>query len=93
MNLNATEIKKLLKNWHFYKASILSIGSGSDLEIKLEKVEKAVNTLDDVNRTIIKMRFFERQEMEDVAKLVFMTRQAVYKRIKKTLETIVYMLS
>ena len=83
MHLSTTEIKKLLKNWHFYRASITSSEDGGELKRKLDAVEKSLSVLDDISKAIIKMRYFEKIEMEIVASRVYMTRQAVHKRIVK----------
>ena len=90
MHLSSSEIKKLLKGWHFYKASILIAQDGGELERKLNAIEKNVGNLNDVDRTIFRMRFFERAEVEVVVAQVYLSRRAVYKRIDKAVEKMVY---
>ena len=59
----------------------------------LDVVERCVENLDDVNRIIIMTRYFNKADMYFVAAKVFMTRQAVYKRIKKVCEKIDFILA
>ena len=88
MDSSVKEIKKLLKNWHFYKACILN-GEGAGLKKKVEAVERYINTLDEVDRKIIRMRFFERAEVNFIANKLFKSRRAVYYRIDGIVKEIV----
>lgn len=91
MYLSKSEIKRLLKNWYFYKASISTLEDGGQLKKKLDAIERAINALADVNKTIMRMRFYDCAEMETIAERVFMSRQAVYKRIENVVENMVYL--
>ena len=91
MNLTASEIKRMLKSWHFYKASTLSLEVG-ELKRKVDAIEKAINALDDCDAAFIQMRYFKRYEVETIANELHITRQAVYKRLNKILDRIVYCL-
>ena len=93
MHLPVSEIKKLLKNWHFYKACISSSKDDTELGRKLEKIEKAVSMLDDVSSTIIKKHYFENTEMDIVINLVFMSRPGVYKRLNKALAEVSFLIA
>ena len=91
MDLNAGQIKKLLKNWHFYKASISTAGDGK-LKDAVEAIERFVNSLNDVDKRIVTARFFDRAEVDIVAKMVHMSRRAVYYRIEGIVNEMVFCL-
>jgi DNA-directed RNA polymerase specialized sigma subunit len=83
----------VLKNWHFNKACILYSQDGGELKRKVEAVEKALTVLDDTTREVIKMRYFDKTDMEIVAAKLFLWRSAVYKRLDKAFQKMSYFLS
>ena len=89
MNLNVNEIKKLLKRWHFYKAIILT-SQEEELIRKLNAIETYINALDGVDSVIMRMRFYQKVDMDTIASQVFMSRRAVYYRIDKVLEDMAF---
>ena len=58
----------------------------------VEAIERFVSTLNEVDRRIMTARFFDRAEMEDVAKIVHMSRRAVYYRIEGILKDMAFCL-
>ena len=88
-----SEIKNSLKNWHYYRASITNPEDGGELKRKLDAIERSLSVLDDISRAIVKMRFFEKTEMDIVAKRVYITRQAVYKRLDKAYTEMMYFIA
>ena len=91
MNLTISEIKKLLKNWHFYKANVTALQENSELKRKLELIERAVSMLEDINREIITMYYFNRFTIETTASLVFMSVRGTYYRIDSAVKEIKYL--
>lgn len=89
MNLNVNEIKRLLKRWHFYKAIILT-SQEEELIRKLNAIETYINALDGVDSVIMRMRFYQKVDMDTIASQVFMSRRAVYYRIDKVLEDMAF---
>ena len=89
MLLSVDEIKKLLQKWHFYNA-LVSEQENNELLRKLRAIEKAVSLLNDVNKRIIQMKYFQGYEMNVVAKSVFISRRAAYYRIETSLKEISY---
>ena len=79
----ASEIRKLLKNWYFYKAHISSVENSGEIEKKLTAIERYIDTLDDVDSKIIRMRFFENASAERIAAEAYISRRAVFYRINK----------
>ena len=92
MNLSVTEIKKLLKNWHSYKASISSLENGGELQRKLDAIERSLTVLDEISFAIIKMRYFDKTEMEIIIKKAYVSRSNVYRRMEKAYTQMVYYL-
>ena len=88
MNLSVSEIKKLLKNWYFYKAFSLSSQDGGVLAKQINAVERAINALEECDAVIVKMKYFERTEMEILTAHFFISRQAIYKRLETILKRI-----
>lgn len=93
MNLNLSEIKQRLKNWHFYKAYSSSSEDGGGLEKQLNAIERAIEALDECDAVIIRMRYFDRYEVGIIAKKLCISRQAVYKRMETILARIVFCLT
>ena len=93
MNLTAAEIKKRLKDWYFLKAFISTTGGGGNLEKELNAIERAIEALDKNDAAVIRMRYFDKAEVEFIAKKLFLSRQAVDKRLNKTLERIAFCIS
>ena len=93
MNLNLSEIKQRLKNWHFYKAYSLSSEGGGGLEKQLNAIERAIEALDECDAVIIRMRYFDRYEVGTMAKKLCISRQAVYKRMETILARIAFCLT
>ena len=93
MHLTTDEIKKLLKNWHFYRMLVSTSGNDMELKRKLDAVERSLVVLDDVSRTIIQARYFDKTEMNVVVEKAFMARSAVYKRIDKALAEMSYVIA
>ena len=93
MHLQASEIKRMLKKWHFYKACILPLESGNELERKLNAVEKAVAALDDVDKTIIQLKFMQGADIDLIASKVFLAHSSVYKRIDKAIQELAYLIA
>lgn len=91
--MNPTEIKELLNKWHFYKVAASNLNGVGHLPLKLDIIERTVQQLDDISRTIITRRYFELEGIEDVAKGVEMSRQAVHKRINKFVKTMSYIMA
>ena len=92
MHLSVSEIKKLLKKWRFYKAIILN--TEKDLLLKkLNAIESAINALDDRDRSIMKMKYFEGYDMDLIAKTVFMSRQGVYYRLNRVYKEMEYLIN
>ena len=58
------------------------------LSKQLKAIELAINSLDDISKSIIHMKYFERCEMNMIASRVFMSRRAVYYRLEKALKDI-----
>jgi DNA-directed RNA polymerase specialized sigma subunit len=92
MHLSASEIKKLLQGWHFYKASISSSEDGGTLAKKICAVEKAIAALPEIDQTIIRKKYIQRIDGDIVAAQVHITRRAVYYRIKRAFRDMEYMI-
>ena len=92
MHLSASEIKKLLRKWHFYKACSSNPEEDGKLKRKLDAIEKAVYRLDDVSRKAIIAHYFNRATIEDTALLVFMTVRGTYYRIAAAVKEMVYLI-
>ena len=92
MTLSVSEIKKLLKNWHFYKASISSERDGGELKRKLDAIERVAGAFDAADNALIKMRYFDCTEVGIIAKRMHVTERAVYKRLEKIAREIEYCL-
>lgn len=56
-------------------------------------IETAIKTLESGDAAVIRMRFFERVEASYIAKQLHITRQAVDKRINKTIERMAFCIS
>ena len=93
MHLSSNEIKRLLKKWHFYKAHTSTSADGSELARKISAIEKAIATLEDDDKTIIKLKYFQGVEVDIIKDKVFLSRAAVYKRIEKTVDEIAYLVA
>ena len=92
MHLSTREIKKLLQKWHFYKAYTSSSGA-DELTRKITAVEKAITSLDDVDKTIIRLKYFQRLEVDMIQSQVFLSRSVVYWRIDKAIGEIAYLVA
>lgn len=93
MHLSASEIKKLLRKWHFYKAHTSVSGEEDALTKKIKAIEKAIAILDDVDQTIIRLKYFQGLELDLIQSQVFLARASVYKRLDKALEEMSYYIS
>ena len=81
MSLTLKEIKKMLKAWHFYKASSLISESGANLKKTVSLIEGAVEALPAQNREAVKLHYYERVPIESIAAIQHVCWQAIYKRI------------
>ena len=93
MTLSANEIKKRLNEWHFCKAYFSASKDDGELEKQISAIERAVAALDESDGAIIRMRYFERAEVGYMAKQLFITPQAVYKRINNILKRMAFCIS
>ena len=93
MTLNANEIKKRLNEWHFCKAYFSASKDDGELEKQLSAIERAVAALDASDAALIRMRFFERVEAKYMAQKLYITRQAVYKRLNNIIERMAFCIS
>ena len=91
MNLTVSEIKKLLNKWHFYKAITLS-SPKEELTRKINAVEKAIFTLEDIDQEIIRMKYFQAVDIELIQAQVFLSRSGVYYRINNALKELKYII-
>lgn len=57
---------------------------------KLNAIETYINALDGVDSVIMRMRFYQKVDMDTIASQVFMSRRAVYYRIDKVLEDMAF---
>ena len=73
----------MLKNWHFYKGCISSCDS--DFSRKMRRVEAFISNLDDLDKKIITMRYFECCSMSIVAERLSMHRVSLHRKLKKVL--------
>ena len=85
----------MLKNWHFYKNCILTSSESlsqdeSVLGQRMHKIEQYIATLNENDKKIITMRYFECCKMEDVARRLSMHRTSVHKRIKSIVKKLQY---
>lgn len=79
MDLSADGIKRLLKDYYFYK---MQAASGADgLSERLESLERCIDALDEENRNIMRWIFFDKVPVVDVAVRLHLSRQAVYDRV------------
>lgn len=92
MHLSVSEIKKLLKKWHFYKAHT-STSAQDELARKVNAVEKAVAALDDLDKKIIQMHYIQGAEIEIVMAHVFMARSSVYYRLNVAVKEMSYFIA
>lgn len=89
MNLTTTEIKKLLKKWHFYKAVIIT-SQEEGLTRKINAIEKYLQSLEGIDSAIMRLRFYQRVDIDTIASQVFMSRRAVYYRIDKVIKEMAF---
>lgn len=82
----------MLKKWHFYKAITLA-EEENEIYKKQKAIEKAIDKLEDVDKTIIRMKYFDRFEMHLIQDYVFLSRQGVYYRLEKTYKEIAYLIN
>lgn len=61
-----------------------------ELVRKLNAIETYINALDGVDSAIMRMRFYQKVDMDTIASQVFMSRRAVYYRIDKVLEDMAF---
>ena len=92
MYLNTTEIKSLLKKWHYYKTFTLN-SEENELSKKICSIENAINALDNVSQSIIRMKYFEGYEMESIAELVYMSRSGTYYRLNSACKEMAYIIN
>ena len=93
MLLTTSEIKRLLKDWHFCKAYSSASKDGGELERQLTAIETAINSLEVNDAAVIRMRYFDKAEINYLAKKLCITRQAVDKRINKIVERMAFCIS
>lgn len=93
MHLCASEIKKLLKKWHFYKAHALNSVEGDELTKKINAIEKAITSLEDVDQTIIRLKYFQGLEVDTVKSNVFLSRSVIYWRINRAVNEMSYIIA
>ena len=91
MNLTTTEIKKLLKKWHFYKAVTLS-SPEEELARKINAIEKAVGILEDIDQEIIQLKYYQGVEIDIIQSKVCLSRSGVYYRLNNALREIKYII-
>jgi len=56
-------------------------------------IEKAINALEVTDAAVIRMRYFDKSGINDIAKYLCITRQAVDKRINKIVERMSFCIS
>ena len=93
MYLSASEIKKLLQKWRFYKAHTMNSVEGDELAKKINAIEKTIAFLDDVDQTIIRLKYFQGLEMDIVKSNVFLSRSVIYWRIDRAVNEISYIIA
>jgi DNA-directed RNA polymerase specialized sigma24 family protein len=82
----------MLKEWHFFKAFSSTSKDGGVLERQLAAIEQAINALEASDATLMRMAYFEKIGVEKIAAQLFVTPQAVYKRLKTICGRIQYCL-
>ena len=91
MLLTVSEIKKLLKNYYTYKASISGASAESHLKRKLDALDRAVAALDEESKQIVDLVFYKRQSVENVALILNYSRSTLYYRVNIILDELSYM--
>ena len=92
MHLTMGEIRNLLKDWHYYKAYITSSNSENELIGKLNAIEKAVASLDEISRKAIELHYFKCATIEITAAHVYMTVRGTYYRIASAIKKVAYLI-
>ena len=79
----------MLKKWHFYKAHTLT-STNNELTKKIGAIEKAIVGLDDVDKTILELKYFQCVEVDIIKSKVYLSRSVIYWRIDKAVKEISY---
>jgi DNA-directed RNA polymerase specialized sigma24 family protein len=90
MDLSADGIKRLLKDYYFYKMQAAN-GAGGVSE-SLESLERCIDALDEENRDIMRWIFFDKVAVVDVAVKLHLSRQAIYDRVNSVVKRISFCL-
>ena len=91
MSLTTSEIKKLLKKWHFYKAITLNLPE-EELGRKIRAIENALNYLEDIDQEIIRLKYFLLVDIDIIQSKVGISRSGVYYRLDKGLQELLYII-
>jgi hypothetical protein len=76
MYLSASEIKRLLHNWQYFKAN--SSPSGVDaLSKKVNAIERAMEALPELDGKIVTLKYVQHMDGDGVAACVHMSRQLI----------------
>ena len=91
MHSKMNEIKKLLKNYYFYKATISDCGMESNpLKDKMFAIDSVLNKLDSADKSLIELYYFKKNSAEDTAKLLHIGYATVYRRLNTIIKEILY---
>jgi len=88
MDSSIKEIKAILNNFRILRMQVFTGLISEELKDKLEFLENCVKALDEDNRFIMETIYFNEKAVTSVAKCLYITRQAVYKRKDKLLKQI-----
>lgn len=61
-----------------------------DLIRKLNAIEKYIDSLEGMDASIMRMRFYQKLDIETISSQVFMSRRAIYYRIDKIIKDIAF---
>ena len=90
MNSGTKEIKKLLKNYCLYRASISNMEKSVSLKQKLDALDNAVNAMDEESKKIVELVFYKRQSVEDAAYAMGYARSTMFYRVNGILAHLSY---
>lgn len=61
-----------------------------DLIRKLNAIEKYIDSLEGMDASIMRMRFYQKLDIETISSQVFMSRRSIYYRIDKIIKDIAF---